>query len=228
MPQKLDTTYQIETPEGVTLELKLAGPVVRSGAWLLDALIRIVIYLAISILLTAMGATGVGLILISIFLLEWFYPVIFELTWGATPGKRAQGLVVVHTNGTPIRWQASMIRNLLRAVDFLPLFYGFGLLSMLMSNRFQRLGDIAAGTLVIHKPEVHKTAELGETPAIPAPVTLTLDQRQAVISFAERAPQLADARVDELAEYMEPITGKRGKEATKTVLGYAQWLLKGH
>ena len=84
MPQRdcteTDTACTIETPEGVRLELYPAGPVARGGAWLVDSLIRTVIYIALALFLGVMGATGTGILLVSFFLLEWFYPVYFELT----------------------------------------------------------------------------------------------------------------------------------------------------
>ena len=225
--QKLDTSYQVETPEGVTLDLRLAGPVARSGAWLLDFMIRFAIFFTASLFLARFGDTGMGLLLIGVFLLEWFYPVVFELTWGATPGKKALRLVVIHDNGTPIRWQASLIRNLLRAVDFLPLFYGFGLISMLLNRRFQRLGDIAAGTLVIHVPETERQQQPVTADPVPVPSSLSLDERQAIIAYAERVPLLAGERAVELAEHLEPLTGKNGEAAKERLLGYARWLTRG-
>ena len=85
-------------------------------------------------------------------MLEWFYPVIFELTLsGATPGKRVFGLKVVMDNGLPITPAASITRNLLRTADFLPFFYGFAIVSMLTRRDCKRLGDIAAATMVVHE-----------------------------------------------------------------------------
>jgi uncharacterized RDD family membrane protein YckC len=225
--QKLDTTFTIETPEGVALELHPAGPVARGGAWVVDALIRTALYMVIAFAMSIMGATGFGIMLVMFFLLEWFYPVYFELTKGATPGKSAFGLLVVHSNGTPIAWQASMIRNLLRAVDFLPFLYGFGLVSTLLSSRYQRLGDLAAGTLVIYKPESSQVAELPDNHAVPAPNGLTLKDNQAIISFSERMPRLSESRRVELASHMAPITGESGERGVEKLLGYARWLARG-
>ena len=224
---RLDTAYRIETPEGVTLELYPSGPVARGGAWLVDALIRLVIYIFLAIILGMMGATGVGIMLLMFFLLEWFYPVYFELTRGATPGKSVFGLLVVHTNGTPVAWQASMIRNLLRAVDFLPFLYGFGLLSTLLNKRFQRLGDMAAGTLVIYRPVTGTSSSLPDVKAITPPSGLTLKQQQALIGFAERIPRLSNSRQVELASHLSSLTGQQGYEGVETLLGYARWLSRG-
>ncbi len=96
--------------------------------------------------------------LIVAFLLEWLYPVAFELTrWGATPGKRALGLKVVMDNGLPVTPAASLTRNLLRVADFLPFLYGFATVCLLTRRDFKRLGDLAAATLVVYQPpEVRK------------------------------------------------------------------------
>ncbi|MDX1345733.1 MAG: RDD family protein, partial [Sedimenticolaceae bacterium] len=83
-PQKLDTSCTIETPEGIRLELYPAGPVARGAAWLIDSLIRIGLYIGLALVLGVLGATGTGILLVAVFLLEWFYPVYFELRSGST------------------------------------------------------------------------------------------------------------------------------------------------
>uniref|UniRef100_UPI0025F2F3AC RDD family protein n=1 Tax=uncultured Thiodictyon sp. TaxID=1846217 RepID=UPI0025F2F3AC len=149
MMAPLDTIRLNETPEGVDLGLRVAGPAPRALALAADGAIRLVILLALSPL-AALSGLGLGLSLIAVFLLEWLYPVTFEVLSGATPGKRAMGLMVVHDDGTPVGLPASLIRNLLRVVDFFPLFYGVGLVCTLVDRDFRRLGDLAAGTLVVH------------------------------------------------------------------------------
>ncbi|MEE9345361.1 MAG: RDD family protein [Methylococcales bacterium] len=219
----MDTLYSIETPEGVSLDLKLAGPVVRCGAWLIDVMIRSAVYLPALLMIALTGKIGIAVFMIVLFLMEWFYPVVFELLWGATPGKRALGLKVVHTNGTPVRWQASMIRNLLRSADFLPLFYGFGVVAMLCSSRFQRLGDLAAGTLVVHYQKTRINLSPSEVTALQPPVTLSLQQRQAIMAFAERHTALSNDRALELAEHLASWHPESEIDPVKRVLGYARW-----
>jgi hypothetical protein len=86
-----------------------------------------------------------------IFLFYWGYYIFFEMLWnGQTPGKRWTGLRVIRTDGTPITLSESLIRNLTRIVDFLPAAYGVGIITMFIDKRSRRLGDLAAGTLVIH------------------------------------------------------------------------------
>jgi hypothetical protein len=181
------------------------------------------LYVPAGFLLSLTGKLGIGVFMIMLFLLEWFYPVVFELLWGATPGKRALGLKVVHTNGTPVRWQASMIRNLLRSADFLPLFYGFGVVAMLCNARFQRLGDLAAGTLVVHHQKNQNTLSLPEVAALQPPVALSLQQRQAILAFAERYTALSADRATELAEHLASWHPESEIDPVQRVLGYAHW-----
>ncbi|MES2000490.1 MAG: RDD family protein [Pseudomonadota bacterium] len=201
----LDTYRAIETPEGVELRLRVAGPVVRSLAWLIDLLIRGGVYFVLAMLLAQLGKFGWGLLLVCLFLMEWFYPVMFEVyRHGQTPGKRAMGLSVVDADGSPVGWSASMIRNLLRFVDFLPVMYGFGLIAMLLHADFKRLGDVAAGTRVVYRDGKSRLTTVPIVPPQPPRYPLSLDEQRAVISFAERAHTLSPARAEELAGIVSP------------------------
>lgn len=223
----LDTTRSIETPEGVELQLHVAGPVVRACAWTIDVLIRTTIYILFSIVLGIFGKLGTAAILITVFLLEWFYPVFFEVRSGYTPGKKIFNLIVCHDNGTPVSWQASVIRNLLRFADFLPVCYGFGLTSMLFSRDFKRLGDRAAGTLVVYQYQEDKDYSIPDHRMLALPQPLQLPEQRALLDFAERSSQLSDERAKELADILVEFTGKRGKQGVDTLYGYANWLQKG-
>lgn len=209
--------------------MRPAGLSARFCAFALDGLIRIAIIYAAGIGLAFLGGLGVAFWLILIFLLEWFYPVAFELTpSGATPGKRVFGLRVVMDNGLPVTVAASVTRNLLRAADFLPLGYGFAIVSMLLRADCKRLGDIAAGTLVLHEARKTETiAPSGIAPIMPA-APLAPDDRAALISFAARASRLTHERRDELAALAAVVSGdagRQGPEITQRVLGVAQWAL---
>lgn len=221
---RLDTLHTFETPEGVELALRVAGPLPRALAWLIDALIRYAILTVLSIVLLPLSGLGMGAFLIMLFLIEWFYPVIYEVRRGATPGKKAMGLAVVHDNGTPIGWPASLIRNLLRVVDFFPVLYGGALVTMLINHEFKRLGDLAAGTLVIYLEKPHQHHDTIAATARPLPYPLSVDEQRALLDFAERSNAIAPGRVEELAEI---ISDKQGPEAVGNVLGYAQWLARG-
>ena len=132
MSVSLDTLFTAETPEGIALSLRPAGVVPRFYAFAIDLAIRFGVMIAAITALSVLGRFGMGMLLVVFFALEWFYPVLFELTLsGATPGKRALGLRVVMDSGLPVTPSASLLRNLLRAADFLPLAYGFGFASML-------------------------------------------------------------------------------------------------
>ncbi|HTC81567.1 MAG TPA: RDD family protein [Acidimicrobiia bacterium] len=147
----------IPTPEGVELELVLAGVGSRLVATVIDYLVKGAILLALWIIGTAVGGDEVGGFLLAGLVvasfLVWFgYDVAFEtLASGRTPGKRAAGLRVVRLGGEPVGFLASAVRNLLRLVDSLPGLYAVGALSVLFSRRNQRLGDLAAGTLVVRE-----------------------------------------------------------------------------
>jgi len=159
----LDTLRRVPTPEGIELTLRLAGPVPRAYAFIVDLMIRGMIMLVIVQILAFAGRSGTGLFLIAYFAIEWFYPVLFELFWnGATPGKRAFSLMVVNDNGTPVTVGASIIRNMLRAVDFLPMLWAFGLLSMLFTRDFKRLGDLAAGTVVVYRDKPRRAGTMAQ------------------------------------------------------------------
>ena len=155
--EKLDTLQSVELADGVEIRLRMAGPMLRASAYLIDFMIRAVVLavgaFGLSLAGLAIGGKVVeGLMLLSWFLLDWLYPVVFEAgKRGATPGKRAMGLRVVQSTGSPITLGQAVVRNFLRFIDSMPLFtYGFGLTSCLASKRFQRLGDLAAGTVVIY------------------------------------------------------------------------------
>ncbi|OQX30881.1 MAG: RDD family protein [Candidatus Sedimenticola endophacoides] len=226
-PALADTIRTYETPEGVRLRLRLAGPVVRACAWAIDLVIRLLLYALVVGIFAFFGGVGTALMLISFFLLEWFYPVVFEISGGATPGKRAMGLVVIHDNGTPIALPSSLIRNLLRGADFLPLLYAAGLLSMLVSRDFQRLGDLAAGTLVVYREREPERAELPRAVSVRPPVALSVGEQRELIEFAERSARLSPGRQVELAELLRGITGKQGDAAVCELHSYAQWLTRG-
>lgn len=223
----LDTTRSYETPEGIELGIRVAGPVVRACAWAIDMLIRAGLYLVIAIPASFLGGLGLGLGLIIFFLIEWFYPVLFELRRGATPGKRAMGLEVIHDDGTPVSWAASLIRNLLRSADFLPFLYATGLLSMLINRNFQRLGDLAAGTLVVYRDDAAQRQAMPSVPALQPPRNLTRDERKTLLAFAERTPLLTAERRVELAEILSAVSGVRGESAVTRLHAYASWLAEG-
>ena len=221
----LDTTRAVPTPEGIEIVLRLAGPVPRALAWLTDLLLRAGVLLLAAWVLAMLDRFGWGVLLILAFLLEWLAMAAFEV-WadGATPGKRALGLMVLHDDGTPVGWPAALVRNLLRAVDFLPAGYGFGLAAMLLSRDFKRLGDIAAGTVVVYREPAGRAVRIPAAAAVPALRPLTLEEQRAVLDFAERAPILTAERAAEIATLAIPLTGAAPGRETERLLEVANHL----
>jgi uncharacterized RDD family membrane protein YckC len=212
------------------LELRPAGLSARFYAALFDWLIRLSIMYAATMVLAFLGGIGIALLFIFMFALEWFYPVVFELTpSGATPGKRIFHIKVVMDSGLPVTPAASLARNLLRVADFLPFFYGFAIVSMLTRRDGKRLGDLAAATLVVHEPPPVPRIALAAkvTPIAPAR-PLSPEDQAAVMALAARAPRLTPERLDELAALAASVSGDAGRagpKVTQRVLGVAHWLL---
>jgi uncharacterized RDD family membrane protein YckC len=223
----LDTVRRVATPEGVELTLHPAGPVPRALAWLIDTVCRFAVYLAVATGLQAAGKFGTAMLLLTAFALEWIAPAMFEVMWqGATPGKRALGLQVLHDDGTPVGWPAALMRNIMRAADFLPVLYGFGLITMMSSRDFKRLGDIAAGTVVVHAESPRHARHVPDVPGAVPQWTLALGEQRALLDFAERVPTLTQARAEELAGLVPNLTGGlQGASAMQRLLAYANHLV---
>ncbi len=218
-----------ETPEGIVLELHPAGLPVRCYAFLLDWLIRLAVLYGCAIVLRLMGGLGIAFWLVLVFLLEWFYPIVFELgRAGATPGKKTFGLRVVMDNGLPVTPAASFIRNLLRVADFLPFGFGLAIVSMLVRKDCKRLGDMGAATLVVHAPQAAPRITLDKVEPLPPVRPLTPRDQAALVALAARAPTLSADRLNELAGIAAAVSGDAGQSGsavTHRVLGVAQWLI---
>jgi hypothetical protein len=119
-----------------------------------------------------------------------------------------------------------MVRNLLRAADFLPAFHVAGLISMIASQDFKRLGVLAAHTLVVHVDRAPPPAHASDVAPVPVPVALTLDDQRAILDYAERVGTWTDDRAQELAGIVPGLHGVRdgGRPAVQRLLGMAQWL----
>jgi len=222
----LDTLHTVETPEGVRLELRAAGPVPRALAYAVDASVRWSAYFLLLLLLVpTLGTVALPLLALLVFAGEWFYPVLFEVLWhGQTIGKRAVGLRVVNDDGTPVTWPSSILRNLLLAADMVPGTFLAGLVSSLVTEGSRRLGDLAAGTLVIHTGVARAaTDEVAPATALAAPFVLEFEEQRALVAFAERAPLLSEARVDELAAIAAPLH-VAGTAPREQLLGIAAWI----
>lgn len=222
----LDTLDRIETPEGIALSLHPAGPLPRAVAWAIDFAIRAAVLFSAGMLLAFAGDAGMGVYLVLLFVVFWLYPILFEvLRDGQTIGKRAVGLRVVNANGTPVTWLASIVRNLMRTVDMLPMLYAAGLIAGLLDRRGRRLGDMVAGTLVVHAPATRSAPAMPNAPLVLPPRTLLAEERAAVIAYAERAPQLTAERQRELADQLQSFTGSHGALGVQRLLGMANGFL---
>jgi uncharacterized RDD family membrane protein YckC len=149
---------EVETPDHVVLRYTLAGVGNRGFAAVVDFLVAFLITAGLEIGYAQIGAPGEavlsGVIRLLLFVLGWSYFILLEWLWnGQTVGKRAFGLRVINEDGSPAGFVAVFVRNLVRMIDFLPAFYGLGLLSIVLTSRSQRLGDFAAGTYVVRAPK---------------------------------------------------------------------------
>jgi len=157
MPEQITVT----TPENSELRFQVAGLYSRGLAQFWDFVYQFFSAWGLSMVPLVFGFGGrthsdlyIAYILLLYFLVFWGYYVYFEVyNDGQTPGKRKLGIRVVTVQGGRIDWSASVSRNLLRIIDFLPAFFVLGMASILFSNRHQRLGDLAAGTIVIRDAE---------------------------------------------------------------------------
>lgn len=227
--QRYDLSYSLETPEGVDLQVELAGPIVRTLAFSIDFCLRLLIMALISIASVLIGGNvGWAVFLISYFLIEWLYPVLFEvLRNGKTPGKKAMGIMVINEDLTPVNWGTSFIRNLLRAADFLPFMYTFGFICMAVHPQFQRLGDIAAGTIVIHDADNEQKQSIPNSKPVPPPFELSEEEQTAFVEFSLRHETLSESRQQELASILEEPMKKNATTILEYVRGIGVWFLGG-
>lgn len=151
------THLRIRTPEGVEFSLPLAGPVIRAAAYLIDVGVALAASILLGLLLSLVSLVSndvaTGLVQVGFFLVPILQGILLEATWnGQTLGKRALRIRVVDAEGLHLRPAQVVVRNLLRAVDFLPAFYLVGGVATLLSRSSQRLGDVAARTVVVRVP----------------------------------------------------------------------------
>ena len=202
--------FTLETPENIEVNFELAGLGTRFCATLIDwtmiALIILMLLLINGILGLRLWPSGdqratswvfaviVGII---IAILSGGYFLIFELLMrGQTPGKRSMKIRVIRDDGTPAGANEILIRNILRLIDFLPLGYGLGAIVMFPNSMCKRLGDIAAGTVVVKEGQLDYTAAADKKKSVLAePVDvanaeLTVDERRLVVGFLQRRAEL--------------------------------------
>lgn len=159
MMSRKANSLTIRTPEGVAFSLTLAGPTARLVACGLDFLVKMTVFNVLNILVTVMYHINqdfaLGMRIVMYFVVSIGYAILLEWLWqGQTLGKRLMRLRVMDAQGLRIQFNQIVIRNLLRAVDFLPAFYFVGGVACFLSKRSQRLGDLAANTIVVRIPKI--------------------------------------------------------------------------
>jgi uncharacterized RDD family membrane protein YckC len=191
----------IDTPEQVHLEFSLAGIGSRFMATLLDSILQLLLYIAVIAGAALIASAPLGrlserwitaLVIFAGFVITWGYYAIFESVWkGQTPGKRWAGIRVIKDSGRPITPFEAAARNLVRIIDYLPGFYGVGIVTMLLNDKHRRVGDYVAGTLVVHETSDRESALFFNTPAnsqfsIPQASKLTLQEAELIEVFLSR------------------------------------------
>lgn len=164
-PPAVRDTFVVHTPENVEFEFELASVGTRAMAWTIDVVVMTLLIvfssILITILATGLGDFAVALLFIVVFLVQWWYGALLEWLWaGRTVGKRVVGLRVIDERGLRIGFVQAVVRNLVRVVDLLPALYLVGGVGVLLDGRARRLGDIAAGTLVVRERTAPRPAQL--------------------------------------------------------------------
>ncbi len=225
----IDGQINVVTPENVAFHYEVAGPFRRLPAYLIDVAIRVLIAVLMSLALLAVSGIGIfdfgmGFLAIGFFVLTHFYGGLFETFWnGQTPGKRIIGLRVLTVDGRPINALQAVLRNILRDVDTMPYAFGFivpdlqlvglywvGLISMALTDRYQRLGDLAAGTMVVveRRAWLHGVVKITDSAAlalateIPVDFEVTRSLGKALSMYAERRLALSPLRRAEVARHL--------------------------
>ena len=216
----MNDNLSIETPEQIEINYSVAGIGSRFYAALIDIALLLPIFLVGSYVYVRaaldlderLGNWLAAIAGIASFVLQWGYYMIFEIaTNGQSPGKRALGLRVIKAQGYPISFSDSAIRNIVRIVDMLPFAYGIGILTMLLNRNWQRLGDLAAGTLVV-KEGAKVSPNPAKTPAI---------RKSAFIYGAWIQPeQVTDSELVAIREYIsrrESLPRSRRLQLARTI-----------
>ena len=196
----------IRTPENVTFEFELAGIGSRALAWFVDVLVMLTLLVIASqvmqIITPVLGGFGMAIFFVAVFLIQWWYSALFEWWWGGqTIGKRIVGLRSLSADGVRMTFVQAVVRNLVRIVDLLPGLYLVGGASALLDPHHRRLGDLAAGTIVVRErralapsavvPASERYNTFVDDPAIALAVRkITAPEREAMIGLSLRRERL--------------------------------------
>jgi uncharacterized RDD family membrane protein YckC len=257
--ETLEQRLVVDTPEEVGIEFEVAGVGSRLVAGIIDgALIVLLLLLVVVLPFAALGAGGAlvnnvgdkivgrssdllegidavafAIVMLGSFAILWGYYVAAELvTDGRSPGKRAVGLRVLRTDGFPISVAESVVRNLVRAIDVIPGMYFVGLVTMMISARSQRLGDLAAGTIVVRervgedRGRIQSLADVIAERSGDAHTVAGLGpgETQLLIGYLERAGGLEPAARTALAGQIAPIVRARLGVAADPRMSDEEWL----
>lgn len=211
----LDTTVRLVTPERITFQYPLAGPFRRALAYLLDLVLWLALcmFATLVLMVLSLGSTaGVGLVFVAYFVLQWGYGAFCEAVFnGQTPGKRALGLRVVSDQGVPITGGQAVLRNLLWTVEWVwPFAFMPAIASMLLTRKFQRLGDLAAGTMVIVEVRpprgglrpIKDRAVLDLAAMMPARIDAGPELARALADYLKHRHRFGPSRREEMAAHL--------------------------
>ena len=240
---QIDSQVEVITPENIAFQYTVAGPFRRFPAFVLDLMIRLAVATGVLILVMCLGAftpgtAGVAVagFMILLFLLEWFYGGVLEtLMNGQTPGKWVMGIRVLTTDGQPINGIQAVMRNIFRTLDMSPMLslevlgvpqaaylfptFAFALVTMALNRRYQRLGDIVAGTMVVIEERhwltgVVKLADpriMELAGHIPADFHISRTLARALAAYVDRREVFSMARRREVARHLaEPLLARFG------------------
>ena len=223
---ELDDRLSLASAEGIDLHLALAGIGSRSAAFLLDLLVQALLLFLVGLVGSAFDGLGLAFFSIATFLVLLGYPILLEgFASGQTLGKRALGIAVVAADGTPATFLNAVVRNLVRVVDALPGVYFVGIVAVLVTERSQRVGDLAAGTLVVYREQPLARPQVPQAAALRLPFALDLSEQRAILGFAERQGELSVERVHELASILATPLQVSPARAVEQLNGVARGLL---
>jgi uncharacterized RDD family membrane protein YckC len=224
----MDRTIAVRTPESIAFDYELAGLGSRFLAVVLDLLIQIACAVVLVWALTAIAirsngqaikstfsdrtieSLAVAVLVILGFLIFFGYFIIFERVWnGQTPGKRFVGIRVVRDGGFALDFTSSLVRNLVRVLEAGLGFYAISAISTLLSSENKRLGDFAAGTIVVRDSRI--TAPIA--PRLESAIRLTQEERALIDRFLDRRESLAPAQRQAIAAQIATIFRPRVGES---------------
>ncbi|NWF67505.1 MAG: RDD family protein [Chloroflexi bacterium] len=205
-------SLQIDTPENVPLEADIAGFGTRCMAAIIDGLLTLALLFIIALVISGALPRGfrstqsILLLFVGLqFVVTTLYHLFFEWVGsGQTPGKRAFGLRVTQANGLPVTPSAVLIRNLVRPLDFFPVFYSVGLIALFVTKNTQRLGDLAAKTVVVREKRALRLEQVRDDWRVeyqyisriaPVPAYIQIDalaaqDRREVVDYLKRRAEL--------------------------------------